>query len=70
MSPQETYLVAPSIALGEMAWNLSNSRAFIPYQRPFQPLSRASVFQCDDGLYPISREYYAIIDRISRGEQP
>lgn len=59
------------IGLAFMAWQLANSRAFIPYARRFEPLRRAVVEAPDNaGLYPVSREYYRIIDRITRGEKP
>jgi hypothetical protein len=61
------------IGLARMAWGLAYRRvskknypcgAIGPY-----PVSRV-LMNIDPMMYPVSREYYAIIDRITRGEQP
>jgi hypothetical protein len=67
----ETYPVAPpSIALAMMAANLAHMRVsglpLVLDHGGWTPFERQYV----DHSTPNSREYYEIIDRLSRGEQP
>lgn len=75
MDHQKTYTVSiPSVALGMMACRLAMSRMF-----PGQPLDWMNAGYGLGDFMPTPRryccgraglEYYAIIDRISRGEAP
>jgi hypothetical protein len=61
----------PSIALAHMALNLAGRRAWgrtEPFDIGAVPIRRISV--SDGWSPPVSAEYYRIIDRIARGEQP
>lgn len=74
----QTYPVSiPSVALAVMATLLAERRAVAAgnhhvdgYWSNFglEPSPRASATPRD--MYPISCQYYAIIDRLSRGEAP
>lgn len=65
----KTYdVVAPMGGLAVMAWKLAcHRRAFASLSGT--PVSR-SACEADHLFYNVSGEYYEIIDRITRGEQP
>jgi hypothetical protein len=72
----QTYQMSGGIGLARMAMHLAGIRewgehAFKPLEGA-HPLSRDDVGLWDDPhtVVPFSAEYYAILDRVSRGEQP
>lgn len=51
------------LAMGPLIWEWISLGGFTP-------VSRAAISACtDEGGYPLSREYYAAIDAVNRGER-
>lgn len=66
-APLKTSPVPPSIALAGMVWRKAWKRCFGLSSPADGPMPRAHPWL---DMYHASSEYYRIIDRISRGEQP
>ena len=69
----QTYPVSiPSLGLARMCYLLADSRngpGTVGGNGCFGPVSRTET-ERERRVYPASREYYRIIDRIAAGEQP